>query len=120
MPDKPNFPTTDEFVANPVHVHAYMIQGVRGDDKHPNDVAIILHNPNMHRLGMAASNMVIHLNAKMISRHFPRVGDYYVIQADDYRYINPVDVFERKYRPLAAGILENNVDPSPPDSTRTP
>jgi hypothetical protein len=101
VPDKPNFPTTDEFVANPVHVHAYMIQSVSGDEKQPKKGAvIILHNPIPTR-----APVVIHLTPAMISRHFPRVGDYYVIQADDYRYINPVDVFERKYRPRSKGEL---------------
>ena len=36
----------------------------------------------------------------MCARMIPQVGDYWVIQSDGYVYLNPKDVFERKYRPL--------------------
>ena len=36
----------------------------------------------------------------MLSRYEPVPGDYYVIQSDGYVYLNPKDVFERKYSPL--------------------
>ena len=35
----------------------------------------------------------------MQSRYIPKVGDYWVIQEDGYEYLNPRDVFERKYSP---------------------
>lgn len=115
-PEPLDFPTTDEFVANPVHVHAYMIEAVKGDEKDPKaQCAIILRNPTRGSTGM----MVIHLTPQMISRHFPRRGDYYVIQADDYRYINPRDVFERKYRPVVSALLAGNDDAAPSDSPST-
>lgn len=34
----------------------------------------------------------------MISRYIPQEGDYVVTQADGYVYLNPKQVFERKYR----------------------
>jgi len=34
---------------------------------------------------------------EMIVRHTPTEGDYWVIQEDGYVYVNPKDVFERKY-----------------------
>jgi hypothetical protein len=37
----------------------------------------------------------------MTARYMPVVGDYWVIQSDGYIYLNPKDVFERKYSPLA-------------------
>lgn len=36
----------------------------------------------------------------MISRFIPQAADYWVIQEDGYVYLNPKDVFERKYSKL--------------------
>ena len=36
-------------------------------------------------------------NASMLARIDPVAGDYVVVQADGYVYLNPKDVFERKY-----------------------
>ena len=36
----------------------------------------------------------------MLSRITPAEGDYYVMQEDGYVYLNPKDVFERKYSPI--------------------
>jgi hypothetical protein len=36
-------------------------------------------------------------NMSMTSRFVPVAGDYLVTQEDGYEYINPKDVFERKY-----------------------
>lgn len=33
----------------------------------------------------------------MLARYIPVPGDYYVVQEDGYQYLNPKDVFERKY-----------------------
>ena len=38
-------------------------------------------------------------SAEMMSRMTPGVGDYWVVQSDGYVYLNPKEVFERKYRP---------------------
>lgn len=35
----------------------------------------------------------------MLARYIPVEGDYLVVQEDGYKYINPKDVFERKYAP---------------------
>jgi len=37
--------------------------------------------------------------AAMTARYEPVPGDYFVIQADGYAYLNPKEVFERKYEP---------------------
>jgi len=37
--------------------------------------------------------------AEMCARMTPKVGDYWVVQADGYIYLNPKDVFEKNYRP---------------------
>jgi len=39
-------------------------------------------------------------SAAMLSRMTPTEGDYYVVQDDGYVYLNPKDVFERKYSPI--------------------
>lgn len=39
--------------------------------------------------------------AEMLARIKPVAGDYVVTQADGYIYLNPKDVFERKYSPVA-------------------
>lgn len=42
----------------------------------------------------------------MTSRMSPKVGDYVVTQSDGYVYLNPKNVFERKYRPDELNALE--------------
>lgn len=37
---------------------------------------------------------------EMLARMTPQVGDYVVWQEDGYCYLNPKDVFERKYAPV--------------------
>lgn len=39
-------------------------------------------------------------DAGMLARMTPVAADYWVKQADGYIYLNPKDVFERKYSPL--------------------
>lgn len=39
-------------------------------------------------------------DASMVSRITPKVGDYWVKQSDGYIYLNPKEVFLRKYRPV--------------------
>lgn len=39
------------------------------------------------------------LTREMLARYVPVIGDYVVVQADGYVYVNPRDVFLRKYRP---------------------
>ena len=47
--------------------------------------------------------MQVIATAAMTSRYRPKPGDYYVIQADGYPYLNPKDVFERKYHEKTDG-----------------
>jgi hypothetical protein len=82
-------------VANRVYVTARKIQTVSGatamgDELPVNHARLILEN------GEDAT-----IDATMTSRYWPTAGDYYVVQSDGYAYINPADVFERKYASLA-------------------
>lgn len=67
--------------ANPIVVEAYRIRQLLGE-------TLILEN----------GDHVVPTKA-MKARIEPKVGDFWVIQSDGYTYLNPRDVFERKYSP---------------------
>lgn len=78
------------YIANPVEVEAHAIKtiGTYGTD---------------HSVRLELSNGEwVTATAEMTSRMTPFVGDYWVIQSDGYVYLNPKEVFERKYRPLGS------------------
>ena len=88
------------FVAKPVVVSAEVIDSI---------VDLKLS----HKAGYASDDYVIImlingekvvLNQGQIARYVPIAGDYFIRQADGYEYVNPKDVFERKYE------LLNNVE----------
>lgn len=74
------------YVANPVLVFARAIT-----DVHLNGKTYDLTLSDGH---------IVKATAAQTARHTPVPGDYWVVQADGYEYINPRDVFERKYRPI--------------------
>lgn len=45
---------------------------------------------------------------EQMARMMPTVGDYVVTQSDGYVYLNPKDVFERKYQPFQCGNWKPN------------
>lgn len=75
-----------KYRANPVIVDAYKIVEVRpsGSETHC----------------VCDNGKVAIADAGMTSRYIPVAGDYWVIQSDGYEYLNPKDVFERKYSPI--------------------
>ena len=77
-----------QYVANPVVVTAYEIIKVG----HP----II---DKGYELFLDNGTSVV-ATTDMIARMMPTVGDYWVIQEDGYTYLNPREVFERKYSPV--------------------
>lgn len=85
-------------IANPVRVRGIRIEEVtdltdRTDGKgqsHP-DVMLRLADGENYRA-----------DSSMTSRYIPVAGDYLVCQEDGYTYLNPKDVFERKYRVIGA------------------
>ncbi|HKM79570.1 MAG TPA: hypothetical protein VJY15_01215 [Candidatus Acidoferrum sp.] len=74
------------YEANPVRAEAWKIDevGVRGDGSF---VCWIKGHPDHCRIA----------TYEMCSRIRPQPGDYWVTQEDGYEYLNPKDVFERKY-----------------------
>lgn len=47
---------------------------------------------------------------EMLARITPEAGDYLVEQLDGYLYLNPKDVFERKYSPVPAPVAVDNAE----------
>jgi hypothetical protein len=76
--------------ANPVEVEASEIVSVAGAMNADGSLNLALAN---------GSNVIAHPD--MLSRITPAVGDYWVVQADGYVYLNPKAVFERKYSPIS-------------------
>lgn len=75
------------FRANPIFVEAFKITEVAPGDEH-GGFPVLLENGEEEDV-----------SPQMAARHIPVVGDYWVIQGDGYVYINPKEVFERKYSP---------------------
>lgn len=78
-----------KYIANPVVVEAYRIANVAVDLYKPEEIIIRLSDGTVRRP-----------IPEMLARIQPVKGDYWVIQADGYEYLNPKDVFERKYSPV--------------------
>jgi len=79
-----------KYRANPVIVDAFKIVDV-GAFRHPENGSLPLAIDN--------GDSVI-ATLEMLSRYEPVAGDYWVVQSDGYIYVNPKDVFERKYSPV--------------------
>lgn len=77
-----------KYVANPVIVEASKIVSV-GD--------VIQADPPLPLNLVLENGENVVATPEMQSRMIPRPGDYWVIQSDGYIYLNPADVFLRKY-----------------------
>jgi hypothetical protein len=80
-----------KYQANPVIVDAFKIVSVQKTP--PSDPPLARH------LALDDGSNVV-ATPEMMSRMEPKAGDYWVIQSDGYIYLNPKDVFERKYSPV--------------------
>lgn len=74
-----------KYTANPVEVEAHIIIGA----------GKVSSDGSMHLALQNGENVTA--TKEMISRYIPQEGDYWVIQSDGYIYVNPKEVFERKY-----------------------
>lgn len=79
-------------VANPVRVNAVQLVSFGGSTD-TDDI-----------IGYDAEGNSYTITAAMRARYEPESGDYFVTQEDGYRYVNPRDVFERKYQPLGSRV----------------
>lgn len=78
-----------KYTANPVEVDAYEILGV-GDSDNDGSFYVVVTERDPFKI-----------TREMAARMKPSPGDYVVVQSDGYVYLNPKDVFERKYHPNA-------------------
>lgn len=79
-----------KYIANPVEVDAFKILSV--SEPHADcTVNVALDNGESEVATI-----------EMMSRMKPQPDDYWVIQSDGYVYLNPKEVFERKYSPAQA------------------
>lgn len=83
-----------KYQANPVIVDAEKIVGVVTQATEDGPMILKLEGGRLYSP-----------NAGMLARMTPVVGDYIVTQSDGYIYLNPKDVFERKYSPVEMDAL---------------
>lgn len=81
-----------DYIANPVRVTALQIVNVESYS-FSDDARLHLEDGTAHVA-----------NAGMTARYKPVPGDYLVTQEDGYVYINPREVFERKYHPAGSKV----------------
>jgi hypothetical protein len=74
-----------KWIANPVEVDAFEILVVGDSD---NDGSFYV---------AVTEREAFKITREMAARMKPKIGDYVVVQSDGYVYLNPKDVFERKY-----------------------
>lgn len=74
-----------KYQANPVIVEAHKIVSVGIEDDFDSQPLALENGEN------------VFATKEMLARMKPVEGDYWVIQSDGYVYLNPKDVFERKY-----------------------
>lgn len=83
----------DAFIANPVRVLAARI------------IEVGEQNPVTHRFDLVLENgTTFEAGEDMLARYMPVPGDFLVTQEDGYTYVNPREVFERKYRPEGSRV----------------
>ena len=74
-------------IANPILVHAAVI------------LAVANEGTNSTRLDLDDGSKFT-APPELTARYVPQAGDLLVTQEDGYQYVNPRDVFERKYREI--------------------
>lgn len=82
-----------KYIANPVEVDAYKIVEIPEPPTARGQLLKIDARPG------DPEPLLVNATPDMMSRMKPSVGDYWVIQSDGYIYLNPKEVFERKYSP---------------------
>ncbi len=80
-----------KYIANPVIVDAFVIKEIILKNVYGAACIVTLENEEKKEA-----------TPEMLSRINLKVGDYWVVQSDGYEYLNPKDVFERKYKLLGA------------------
>ena len=89
-----------KYIANPVEVDAFVIVDTnawRSDRDRADSTQTVQTLWIKLEDGRMLDRSKLPLG-EMTARMWPKVGDYLVIQSDGYQYLNPKEVFERKYR----------------------
>lgn len=81
-----------KYIANPVEVDAWPIEQIEQVPAGP------LPGHDGRANLRLSDGFWVTATPEMLSRITPKVGDYYVVQSDGYVYLNPKEVFSRKYR----------------------
>lgn len=81
-----------KYQANPVAVDAFVIESIDRVDE----------RGNLHIKVNGGDDHLI--RPPLMARIRPVAGDYLVVQADGYTYLNPKAVFERKYSPVSEPV----------------
>lgn len=89
-----------EYIARPNKVQAQKITRVTGTTP-PAGMVPVDQNAESGIVLQLDNGVQFKPTFGMISRMLPKPGDYVVTQDDGYVYLNPKEVFERKYRPAA-------------------
>jgi hypothetical protein len=79
-----------KYVANPIVVDAVRITAIR-EALPSGHVGLDLDSDAIDGEAFTIAT------PEMLSRFKPAIGDYVVRQADGYIYLNPAEIFERKY-----------------------
>lgn len=74
-----------KYIANPVLVDAFKIMGTADNENGTMQLKL-------------DDGQSVATTEGMTARMMPVAGDYYVVQSDGYIYLNPKEVFEKKYR----------------------
>lgn len=90
-----------KYVANPVEVEAFKIIAVEPYPEAADGIA-------RSRYVRTEDGQSRFADGGMCARYMPGVGDYWVIQSDGYEYLNPKEVFERKYSAFRGDEVEQS------------
>lgn len=93
-----------KYIANPVEVDAFEIkevlraQQVKAGNYSPGDTMETKDSVPPEFFCVLDDGSRRHATPGMCSRMTPKEGDFWVVQSDGYEYLNPREVFLRKYR----------------------
>jgi hypothetical protein len=95
-----------KFIANPVEVEAFEILEVMefelpGSDRERSAQLFIVEPESLNADQPTTGHLYV-AGPGMTARYWPKPGDYLVRQSDGYEYLNPREVFERKYSRVTA------------------
>jgi hypothetical protein len=89
-----------KYIAKPVVVNAYRIADAK---ELPDGRTVCRLEATLDTAIDTSDPAIACATPAMTARMKPKAGDYWVVQSDGYEYLNPKEVFERKYSPAVCG-----------------